>query len=325
MRVWPLMISSVALPVLLLGPAPSCRAQGFSGCCWCSCFPPPCCPPPCGGFTGGCGCPCYPPPCCPVPCGGATGFTGVGGGGVTGFTGVGGGGATGVTGVGGGGATGFTGVGGGGATGFTGAGGGATGFSGAGAAPTGFSRSARAGSARQDCAVDVSVPAGAKIFVDGEQVACHPSGRQVYSVPNLEPGREYRYTLTGEVSTNGRARSASRSVVVRAGERIAVDLVSALQELHIQRGAPPFGMARLTVKLPAGATLVVNGESKSSVASPRRVFTVSDLELGRTYAYEFELIYPEVQRSPSLRRRVAVRAGDDIEVDLEPQTMLGAR
>jgi uncharacterized protein (TIGR03000 family) len=68
----------------------------------------------------------------------------------------------------------------------------------------------------------VTLPAEAKLTVDGAPTTSTSSERRLVS-PTLQPGREYYYTLTAEISRDGQApiRQTQR-ITVRAGEETRV-------------------------------------------------------------------------------------------------------
>jgi uncharacterized protein (TIGR03000 family) len=69
----------------------------------------------------------------------------------------------------------------------------------------------------------VSLPATAKLLVDGADTRS-TSATRVFASPALEPGKEFYYTFTGEIASNGRTVTASKKIIVRAGEQVDVQL-----------------------------------------------------------------------------------------------------
>lgn len=65
--------------------------------------------------------------------------------------------------------------------------------------------------------VVVELPAGADLFIDGQPVRT-TSGRRTFSTPDLQPGKEYYYTLRAEVERDGKVYSETRRVFVEAGK-----------------------------------------------------------------------------------------------------------
>ena len=69
----------------------------------------------------------------------------------------------------------------------------------------------------------VSLPAEAKLLIDDAGTASTSTLRAFVS-PSLEPGKEFYYTLKGELERDGRTYTTSQRVVVRAGQQTRVQL-----------------------------------------------------------------------------------------------------
>ena len=69
----------------------------------------------------------------------------------------------------------------------------------------------------------VQLPADAKLWVDST-VCPLTTGTRSFNTPNLEPGRQYFYTLRMEVERDGQTLQMSRRVFVGAGQAVRVDL-----------------------------------------------------------------------------------------------------
>jgi uncharacterized protein (TIGR03000 family) len=63
----------------------------------------------------------------------------------------------------------------------------------------------------------VELPAGAKLFVDGNLMKSNVAKR-TFSTPPLDPGQAYFYMLRAEVERDGQTLSETTRVIVRAGE-----------------------------------------------------------------------------------------------------------
>lgn len=70
--------------------------------------------------------------------------------------------------------------------------------------------------------MDVTVPDGAKVSVDGKETKQTGTNR-IFQSPDKKLGEELKYELTAEWSDNGIPMRRVKMVVGRAGERIAVD------------------------------------------------------------------------------------------------------
>jgi uncharacterized protein (TIGR03000 family) len=69
----------------------------------------------------------------------------------------------------------------------------------------------------------VTLPAEAKLLID-DKATVSTSGTRVFASPTLEPGKEFAYTLKGELVRDGRTFTTTKEVIVRAGEEIQVQL-----------------------------------------------------------------------------------------------------
>ena len=74
--------------------------------------------------------------------------------------------------------------------------------------------------------IDVSTAANAEISFDGAKTTQTGSRRSFVSPP-LKPGSEYTYDIKAKWMENGREVSQSRTIPVRAGQRLTVDLTQA--------------------------------------------------------------------------------------------------
>jgi uncharacterized protein (TIGR03000 family) len=71
--------------------------------------------------------------------------------------------------------------------------------------------------------LDVRVPAGAELWVEGKRMSQTGEYRQFVSPP-LEPGKDYAYRMRVRWIENGREVERTRDVVVRPGDQLDVDL-----------------------------------------------------------------------------------------------------
>jgi len=154
----------------------------------------------------------------------------------------------------------------------------------------------------------LALPPDAQLTVNGEATAVI-SDRPVFIAPDLQPGRKYTYTLKATVTRAGKAQTVTRQVVVRVGDKVRVDLSP------VEARTPAVAQATLTLALPRDATLTVNDEP-TAVRSDRPVFIAPGLKPGRKYAYALKATFTRGGKVQSVSRRVTVRAGDQIQVDL---------
>ncbi len=65
--------------------------------------------------------------------------------------------------------------------------------------------------------VIVSLPAEAKLFVDGQLTRTSDKAVRTFMTPELEEGVEYRYVMKAEIVRNGQTQTETQTVIVKAG------------------------------------------------------------------------------------------------------------
>jgi uncharacterized protein (TIGR03000 family) len=151
----------------------------------------------------------------------------------------------------------------------------------------------------------VQLPEGAKLSVDGQPIQL-TSGQRSFVTPPLDRGRDYSYTLRGEVVRNGETVTQTQRVVFRAGEvaRVRFD------ELSEDRPAP----ARVVVKLPGDAKLYVDG-TLIPLTSATRSFETPKLQPNQLYYYTVKAEVVRDGKTRSDSKRVVLEAGKQASVD----------
>jgi uncharacterized protein (TIGR03000 family) len=78
----------------------------------------------------------------------------------------------------------------------------------------------------------VSLPAGARLSIDGEATSSTASVR-TFATPALKTGRSYHYTLRAEITRNGQTVRTERQVPVSAGQtsRVTMEFPAATQSV----------------------------------------------------------------------------------------------
>jgi uncharacterized protein (TIGR03000 family) len=69
----------------------------------------------------------------------------------------------------------------------------------------------------------VNLPADARLQIDGVTTRA-TSATRLFSSPPLEPGQEYTYTLTAQITRDGQPITVTQPVNVRAGQQSQVTL-----------------------------------------------------------------------------------------------------
>jgi uncharacterized protein (TIGR03000 family) len=160
----------------------------------------------------------------------------------------------------------------------------------------------------------VQLPPDAKLYVDGEPVNLTPNIRNILT-PELTPGRAYYYTVKAVAVRDGQTVEDTRRLVVRAGQVSQVDF----RDLGVvKQEAPQAQPAHVTVHLPEGARLYVDGVAQRGTAG-KRTFDTPKLEPGKSYYYTFKAELGGANRADT--RRVVVQAGKDVTVDFRDVTV----
>jgi uncharacterized protein (TIGR03000 family) len=63
----------------------------------------------------------------------------------------------------------------------------------------------------------VSLPADAKLYVDGQLTRTADKAFRTFMTPDLEDGMEYRYVMKAEVVRDGQTQTETQTVIVKAG------------------------------------------------------------------------------------------------------------
>jgi uncharacterized protein (TIGR03000 family) len=71
--------------------------------------------------------------------------------------------------------------------------------------------------------LNLRVPASAEVWLEGSKTAQGGSFRSFIS-PALEPGRDYSYEIRARWMQDGRAIEQTRTVTIRAGDRLTLNL-----------------------------------------------------------------------------------------------------
>jgi uncharacterized protein (TIGR03000 family) len=149
----------------------------------------------------------------------------------------------------------------------------------------------------------VNAASDAQIYVDGRP-ATLPSTPRSFITPDLEPGRDFYYTIRAEAIRDGQTVTESRRVNFRAGQVARVDFGNL---------APP-SPARVTVRLPEDARLYVDNVA-CNLTTGMRSFETPKLEPGKQYYYTLKAEAVRNGQTQSETRRIIVQAGKQASVD----------
>jgi uncharacterized protein (TIGR03000 family) len=154
----------------------------------------------------------------------------------------------------------------------------------------------------------VTLPADARLFAEGQLIDLPGAVRTFRTPPLLEPGRTYEYLLKIEVQRNGQTVRMEETVKLESGKGTRV--------IFPEPGAGSGNTARIDVRFPADATLIVEGQPWNSTAG-HAVIRTPELSAGHDHFYQLKVEIVRQSMRHTLTREVAFRAGQDLRVDFE--------
>jgi uncharacterized protein (TIGR03000 family) len=152
--------------------------------------------------------------------------------------------------------------------------------------------------------VIVKAPLDVHITVNG-QATERKTAEQVFTTPDLQPGKSYSYDFAAEAVRDGKTVTRTQTVIVKAGQESRVDFSD------LARADAP---ARVIITAPADVRVTVDGVE---VPGSARTFSTPPLEAGRTYYYTVTAETTRDGRTVSESRRVFVEAGKDATVEFK--------
>jgi uncharacterized protein (TIGR03000 family) len=185
----------------------------------------------------------------------------------------------------------------------------------------------------QRATVIVKLPADAQLFAEGRPLSL-TSGERKFTTPPLPADREAIYSFRIEYSRDGETVSQSKKVTVKAGsvamlefnelttkanttkfsDAPAVATPTILPPLGSAGSKPVVDRAKITVKVPSGSTLYVDGK-KNERSDDVREFTTPTLTAGKLYTYVMRL----ERGAEKEERTVEFMAGETHTVDFTGQ------
>jgi uncharacterized protein (TIGR03000 family) len=190
--------------------------------------------------------------------------------------------------------------------------------------------------------LDVRVPEYADVWVMGEKTKQLGNERE-FITPELLADRTYDYDIRARwIDSDGRTHDQTRSVPVRAGERVVINFFRAppaSQRVVIDRGKPARvervvehtsfyrelpvvreeqmiseKAAVIRIKVPPKALVYLSGEQMAQ-GGVNREFVTRDLEKGKQYTAEVQAKWKENGLEVTQSRKVPLHPGDRITVD----------
>lgn len=200
-------------------------------------------------------------------------------------------------------------------------------------------------------AVVVRLPADARLYA-GEKLLNLTGDERQFVTPALPAGQDYTYRFRVEYEREGETISVTRRVAVRPGSTASLEFtdlgtarptpkppsglekppaIATATAMSSTRGIPsvlpvepaplpavaaPAATERATlmIRIPAGATLYVDGR-KAGTAGAETSFRTPPLPAGREFSYMLKAEILRDGRPESLTQKVSFRAGERITVD----------
>ncbi|MEZ6137274.1 MAG: TIGR03000 domain-containing protein [Pirellulaceae bacterium] len=151
----------------------------------------------------------------------------------------------------------------------------------------------------------VSVPANAKVFVNGNATTSTGSVRQFVS-HGLKAGKSYKFDVRAEVEgVDGKLMTEEKTVAVTSGQREQLQFAFAESKSAIETA--------ITLNLPEGAEVSLAGNPTKAVGT-QRTFRTSKLKPGQSWD-DYEI---EVKLGDQVKRQtVRLIAGDELELSFD--------
>ncbi len=169
----------------------------------------------------------------------------------------------------------------------------------------------------RDAMLTVSLPANARVFVNGATTRSTGTTRR-YVSRNLNPGYAYTYEVRAEMEIDGQRMERTETVKMRAGE---------IQNLAFDFEAPQMPETVLTLNVPEDAQVSLAGnETRSSGTT--RTFRTRKLAAGESWNdYTIRVTVNRDGRQLTKEERITLNAGDsrELTIDVEDNQLADAR
>jgi uncharacterized protein (TIGR03000 family) len=210
------------------------------------------------------------------------------------------------------------------------------------AGPTGLPT----GNSANRATVVVHLPTDAKLYAEGRPLTL-TSAERTFVSPPLPGGPEYSYTFRAEYTRNGETITQAKRITVKPGQMARLEFAdltlaragsknkeqSEVTHMPLLKPIPPTlaggqltsrstsrvvrpgtERARITVKMPAGATLYVDGKRNERTEAVRE-FSTPPLPPGQEFAYLMKAEVIRDGRPEYQLTKVTFRAGEIVTVD----------
>jgi len=162
----------------------------------------------------------------------------------------------------------------------------------------------------------VSVPAEAKVFVNGDRTSSGGEVRRFLS-RGLQAGRQYEFVVKMAVDRDGATAEETKVVRLTAGERS--NLAFAAKPAVVAAST-----TSLTLRVPADAKVFLAGNATSSSGAVRQ-FETSTLRAGQAWKnYEIRVVATVDGKEQSVSKVIDLKAGDTVDLSLDPATQVAS-
>ena len=168
------------------------------------------------------------------------------------------------------------------------------------------------GSVSNDARLAVSVPADARITVNGRSTRSMGDLRR-YVSRGLQPGKEYRYEIRAQVTRDGQELDETKVVSIRASDQTQLAFNFNSAKVVAQKPVE----TRLTVKLPATATLKLAGAETAKSGSVRTFSTTKLAADSKWDGYRVEVTYEHDGRTLTREKTISLKGGDAMTLAFE--------
>ena len=170
------------------------------------------------------------------------------------------------------------------------------------------------GPVRTAATVSVSVPANAKIFVNGLATTSIGAERQ-YVSRGLRAGAKYSYTVRAEIVRDGKTVTETQTVQLKAGE--TANLAFSFSGNAEEGTAAGPVKTKLTLNVPAEAKVFLSGQQMNMTGDIRE-FTTTQLNAGEEWSdYTVRVELNRDGQIVSKDQTITLKAGDDRELSFD--------
>jgi uncharacterized protein (TIGR03000 family) len=166
----------------------------------------------------------------------------------------------------------------------------------------------------QTALLSVSVPAEAKIYINGTATTSTGSERQ-YISRGLNAGNRYEYEVRAEMTRDGQTITETKNVALAAGQQINLSF-----NFEGNQEAPVAGKkasTKLTIHVPADAKVYLAGRETSSTGDMRE-FTTSKLTPGSEWKdYTVHVVANIDGRDVSKDETITLTGGEDRDLTFD--------